>query len=70
MFRHIWIKQTPKTRLQSRISSNTKREKYGKRVCEIDSANNILMIWDSIAEASEATGLDRFKISNVCKTVK
>lgn len=46
--------------------SDTKREKYGKRVCEIDSANNILMIWDSLAEASEATGLNRFKISNVC----
>ena len=46
--------------------SDTKREKYGKRVCEIDSANNILTIWDSLAEAGEATGLDRFKISNVC----
>ena len=46
--------------------SDTKREKYGKRVCEIDSANNILIIWDSLAEAGEATGLDRFKISNVC----
>lgn len=46
--------------------SYTKREKYGKRVCEIDSANNILMIWDSLAEAGEETGLDRFKISNVC----
>lgn len=46
--------------------SDTKREKYGKRVCEIDSTNNILIIWDSLAEAGEATGLDRFKISNVC----
>ena len=46
--------------------SDTKREKYGKRVCEIDSTNSILMIWDSLAEAGEATGLDRFKISNVC----
>lgn len=46
--------------------SNTKREKYGKRVCEINSTNNILTIWDSLAEASKATGLDRFKISNVC----
>lgn len=46
--------------------SDTKREKYGKRVCEIDSANNILTIWDSLAEAGEATRLDRFKISNVC----
>lgn len=46
--------------------SDTKREKYGKRVCEIDSTKNILYIWNSLAEASEATGLDRFKISNVC----
>lgn len=46
--------------------SDTKREKYGKRVCEIDSAKNILNIWNSLAEAGEATGLDRFKISNVC----
>ena len=46
--------------------SNTKREKYGKRVCEIDSTKNILNIWDSLAEAGEDTGLDRFKISNVC----
>lgn len=46
--------------------SDTKREKYGKRVCEIDSTNNILAIWNSLAEAGEATGLDRFKISNVC----
>jgi hypothetical protein len=50
----------------ARKMSETKREKYGKRVCEIDSANSILMIWDSLAEAGEATGLDRFKISNVC----
>ena len=46
--------------------SNTKREKYGKRVCEIDSTKNILNIWNSLAEAGENTGLDRFKISNVC----
>lgn len=46
--------------------SNTKREKYGKRVCEIDSTKNILNIWNSLAEAGEDTGLDRFKISNVC----
>lgn len=50
--------------------SDTKREKYGKRVCEIDSANNILSIWDSLAEAGEATGLDRFKISNVCNGLR
>ena len=50
--------------------SDTKREKYGKRVCEIDKHNNILMIWDSLAEAGEATGLDRFKISNVCNGVR
>ena len=46
--------------------SNTKREKYGKRVCEIDSSKNIINIWESLAEAGEKTGLDRFKISNVC----
>ena len=46
--------------------SDTKREKYGKRVCEIDSTKNILNIWNSLAEAGENTGLDRFKISNVC----
>ena len=46
--------------------SNTKREKYGKRVCEIDSSKNIINIWTSLAEAGEKTGLDRFKISNVC----
>lgn len=46
--------------------SDTKREKYGKRVCEIDSTKNIINIWDSLAEAGENTGLDRFKISNVC----
>ena len=46
--------------------SNTKREKYGKRVCEIDSTKNIINIWNSLAEAGEDTGLDRFKISNVC----
>ena len=46
--------------------SNTKREKYGKRVCEIDSTKNIINIWNSLAEAGEDTGLDRFKISDVC----
>ena len=46
--------------------SDTKREKYGKRVCEIDSSKNIINIWESLAEAGEKTGLDRFKISNVC----
>lgn len=46
--------------------SDTKRAKYGKRVCEIDSTKNILNIWNSLAEAGEDTGLDRFKISNVC----
>lgn len=46
--------------------SNTKRAKYGKRVCEIDEDKNILEIWDSLAEAGEKTGLDRFKISDVC----
>lgn len=46
--------------------SDTKRAKYGKRVCEIDENQNILEIWDSLAEAGEKTGLDRFKISDVC----
>lgn len=46
--------------------SDTKRKKYGKRVCEIDSANNIIAIWNSLAEAGEITGLNRFKISSVC----
>lgn len=46
--------------------SDTKRVKYGKKVCEIDSMKNILNIWDSLAEAGEDTGLDRFKISSVC----
>ena len=46
--------------------SDTKRDKYGKRVSEIDSNGNIIDIWDSLAEAGEKTGLDRFKISDVC----
>ena len=46
--------------------SDTKRKKYGKRICEIDSANNIIAIWNSLAEAGEITGLNRFKISSVC----
>jgi group I intron endonuclease len=46
--------------------SDTKREKYGKRVCEIDNNKQILTIWNSLAEAGEETGLDRYKISNVC----
>ena len=46
--------------------SDTKRAKYGKRVCEIDENKNILEVWDSLAEAGEKTGLDRFKISDVC----
>lgn len=46
--------------------SNTKRAKYGKKVCEIDENKNILEIWDSLAEAGEKTKLDRFKISDVC----
>lgn len=54
----------------ARKMSDTKRKKYGKRVCEIDSANNILMTWDSLAEASEVTGLNRFKISNVCNGIR
>ena len=46
--------------------SETKRKKYGKRVCEIDSSGIIINIWNSLAEAGEQTELDRFKISNVC----
>ena len=46
--------------------SDTKRAKYGKRVCEINENKNILEIWNSLAEAGEKTGLDRFKISDVC----
>lgn len=46
--------------------SDTKRAKYGKRVCEIDEDKNILEVWNSLAEAGEKTGLDRFKISDVC----
>lgn len=54
----------------SKKMSDTKREKYGKRVCEVDDYNNILTIWNSLAEASEVTGLDRFKISNVCNGIR
>ncbi len=46
--------------------SETKREIYGKKVCEIDKQGNILQVWDSLAEASEQTQLNRFKISSVC----
>ncbi len=44
---------------------NTKRQKYGKKVAEINNGN-IIQIWNSIVEAAENTGLDRFKISMVC----
>jgi hypothetical protein len=50
--------------------SNTKREKYGKKVCEIDKNRNILNIWNSLAEAGEKTNLNRFKISNVCNGIR
>ena len=46
--------------------SETKRERYGKKVCEIDKDNKIIAIWNSLAEAGELTGLDRYKISAVC----
>ncbi len=46
--------------------SDTKRNKYGKRVSEIDLNGNIISVWESLAEAGEKTGLDRFKISDVC----
>lgn len=45
--------------------SDTKRNLYGKSVCEIEN-NQIIDIWQSLAEAGEKTGLDRFKISAVC----
>lgn len=45
---------------------NSKRKLYGKPVCEIDINNTILNQWNSLAEAGEQTGLDRFKISSVC----
>lgn len=50
--------------------SDTKRAKYGKQVCEIDSFGHIINVWQSIAEASEKTGLDRFKISSVCNGIR
>ena len=46
--------------------SDTKRDKYGKRVSEIELNGNIIDVWGSLAEAGEKTGLDRFKISDVC----
>ena len=46
--------------------SHTRRAKYGKRLCEIAENKNIFEIWDSLAEAGEKNGLDRFKISDVC----
>lgn len=50
--------------------SDTKRKKYGKRVCEINNIGNIINIWDSIVEAGEKTGLNRYKISNVCNGIR
>ena len=46
--------------------SDTKREKYGKRVCELNNEFQIINTWNSLAEAGEQTGLDRYKISDVC----
>ena len=46
--------------------SDTKRAKYGKKVCEIDNNGNIINTWLSLAEAGEETGLNRYKISEVC----
>lgn len=46
--------------------SDTKRKKYGKKVCEINENKEIIGVWDSIAEVGEKTGLDRYKISSVC----
>ena len=50
--------------------SNTKRIKYGKKVCEIDKKGEIIGVWDSLAEAGEKTGLNRYKISNVCNGIR
>lgn len=50
----------------SQKMAETKREIYGKCVCEIDNNNQIIGIWRSIVECAEDTGLDRYKISNVC----
>lgn len=50
--------------------TDTKRKKYGKQVCEIDINNNIICVWNSLAEAGEKTGLNRFKISNVCNGIR
>ena len=44
----------------------TKRKKYGKKVAEINDNNEIINIFNSIVEAGEQTGLDRYKISAVC----
>lgn len=46
--------------------SETKREKYGKKICEINVNGEILNTWNSLAEAAEETRLNRFKISAVC----
>ena len=50
--------------------SDTKRIKYGKKVCEINEKKEIIDVWDSLAEAGEETGLDRYKISNVCNGIR
>ena len=50
----------------SQKMAETKRETYGKCVCEINNNNQIIGIWRSIVECAEDTGLDRYKISNVC----
>lgn len=54
----------------SKKMSDTKRKKYGKRVCELNLQGNVIDIWDSLAEAEEKTGLNRFKISNVCNGIR
>lgn len=46
--------------------STTKRQKYGKTVCEINELNEIISQWNSLAEAGESTKIDRYKISAVC----
>lgn len=46
--------------------SETKREK-AKKVAEIDTNKNILLVWRSIVDCAEDTGLDEKKIAACCR---
>lgn len=46
--------------------SETKRVSYGKRVASINTTNDIVEIWNSVAECAEKTGLQQGKIVSVC----